>query len=215
MFVEETASGERVLTRKGQATRARIVSTASDLMFRGGVASTRIEDVQKAAAVSASQMYHYFDDKQTLLCAVIGHQTDGILAAQEPHLSNLDSIEALRAWRDLLVAIAEQFECKGGCPIGAMVGELAEVHENYRLALAEGFRRWEEAIRKGLQAMQERHDFRPGTDVNTLALALLAAVEGGLLLTQARRESGPLVAALDSTIAYIASFVRPSRRSGD
>jgi len=212
---EEAASDERVFTRKGQATRDRIVSTASDLMFRGGVANTRIEDVQKAASVSASQMYHYFDDKQTLLCAVIGHQTAAILAAQEPHLSNLDSIEALRAWRDLLLEIVEQFECKGGCPIGAMVGELAEVHESYRLALAEGFRRWEEAIRAGLQAMQERHDFRPGTDVNKLALAVLAAVEGGLLLTQARRESAPLAAALDSTIDHIASFVRPSRRSGD
>ena len=54
-----TSSKSR-LTRKGEATKARIVNAASDLIIEFGVAGTSVEDVQKKAGVSASQLYHYF-----------------------------------------------------------------------------------------------------------------------------------------------------------
>ncbi len=47
------------LTRKGLATRARIVEAAAERMFRHGVAGTSTEDVLAAAQVSNSQLYHY------------------------------------------------------------------------------------------------------------------------------------------------------------
>src|SRR5712664_4018147 len=108
------------LTRKGQATRDRIVAAAAGLMFRKGVAGTTTEDVQQAAGVSASQVYHYFGDKQALVRAVIAHQTEAVLDAQQPHLSRLDSMEALQAWRDQAVEIEKGLNCEGGCPIGSI-----------------------------------------------------------------------------------------------
>ena len=92
----------RKFTAKGLATRSRIISAAAELVFAHGVARTAIEDVQQQAGVSASQMYHYFTDKDDLIRAVIAHQTDGILAAQRPVLDELDSFAALERWRDLL-----------------------------------------------------------------------------------------------------------------
>ena len=50
-----TASAGR-LTRKGLATRARIVAAAAELMFHHGVAGTSNEDVLAAAHVSNSQL---------------------------------------------------------------------------------------------------------------------------------------------------------------
>ncbi len=120
----ETAGLQR-LTRKGQATRDRIVEAAAGLMFRQGVAGTTTEQVQAAAGVSASQIFHYFGDKRALVRAVIAYQTEAVLAAQQP-LGRLDSMEALRAWADLFVSIEEQLEYVGGCPIGSLGSELAE-----------------------------------------------------------------------------------------
>src|SRR3954471_15691749 len=91
------------LTAKGQATRARILEAAAALIFERGAASTSVEDVQRAAGVSASQLYHYFGDKQSLIRAVVDHQADAALAVQQPYLDQLDSLEALRAWRDSVV----------------------------------------------------------------------------------------------------------------
>ena len=152
------------LTRKGAETRERIVGAAANLVFEHGVAGTSIEDVKEAAGVSSSQLYHYFGDKQALIHAVIAHQSDAVIAAQEPLLGKLDSLDALRAWRDQAVAIERQLHCKGGCPIGALAGELAEVDPEARADIAAGFARWEDAIGAGIRAMHERGELPAEVD---------------------------------------------------
>jgi AcrR family transcriptional regulator len=191
------------LTRKGAETRERIVTAAAELVFADGVAATSIEDVKEAAGVSSSQLYHYFADKQALIHAVIAHQSDAVIDAQEPLLAKLDSLDALRAWREQAVAIQQQLQCKGGCPIGALAGELAEVDPEARADIAAGFARWEGAIGEGIRAMHERGELPTEVDPDRLALALLAAHQGGLVLTQVRRDSAPLEAALDAMIDHV------------
>lgn len=194
------------LTAKGLATRARIVDAAAELIFLHGVARTGVEDVQRKAGVSASQLYHYFADKRALVRAVIARQTDAVLEAQQPLLGRLDSFEALEAWRDALVDFQRQRNCAGGCPLGTLAAELAEDDPDARADLAAGFDRWEEPIRAGLQAMRDGGALRADSDPDRLALAVLAAVQGGLVLTQARRDPTPLAVALDTVLAHIRSF---------
>ena len=198
----ETAGLQR-LTRKGQATRDRIVEAAAGLMFRQGVAGTTTEQVQAAAGVSASQIFHYFVDKRALVRAVIAYQADAVLTAQQPLLATLDSMDALRAWADLFVRLEEQLEHVGGCPLGSLGGELAETDAAARQDVERGFARWEEAIRDGLRAMYARGDLRRSADPDELALALLTALEGGLLMTKIRRDPAPLRTVLDVVLAHI------------
>jgi TetR/AcrR family transcriptional regulator, transcriptional repressor for nem operon len=201
-----TAGAPR-LTRKGAETRERIVTAAADLIFERGVAGTGMEDIKEAAGVSSSQLYHYFADKQALVHAVIVHQSEAVVAAQEPLLGKLDSLDALRAWRDQAVAIQHKLHCKGGCPIGTLAGELAETDPAARADLAAGFSRWEGAIAQGIEAMHARGDLPAEVDPDRLALALLAAHQGGLVLTQVRREPAPLEAALDAMIEHVAELL--------
>jgi AcrR family transcriptional regulator len=49
-------------------------------MFEQGVAGTSLQDVQQAARVGGSQMYHYFGDKASLVHAVIAWQGETLLA---------------------------------------------------------------------------------------------------------------------------------------
>src|SRR5215469_3301167 len=199
--------GLQRLTRKGQATRDRIVEAAADLMFRQGVAGTTTEQVQAAARVSASQIFHYFSDKRALVRAVIAYQTEAVLTTQQPLLGRLDSMEALRAWADQFVSIEEQLKYEGGCPIGSLGSELAETDAAARQDVERGFARWEEAIREGLRAMYARGDLRRSADPDALALALLTALEGGLLMTQIRRDPAPLRTVLDVLLAHIESLM--------
>src|ERR1700689_1358444 len=201
MATENAPAGR--LTRKGLATRARIVKAAAELMFRHGVAGTSTEDVLAAAQVSNSQIYHYFADKNALVHAVIEHQADEIIGGQRPLLDQLDSLAAFRQWRDMLVDGQRQRHCEGGCPLGSLSAELAETDPSARTSLAASFGRWETPIRDGLRRMRDRGELRHDTDVSQLALGTLAALQGGLLLTQARRSAGPLEAALDLAISQI------------
>src|ERR1700761_291680 len=130
---------DEALTAKGQATKERIVRAAADLMFTGGVAGTSTPAVRDAAGVSSSQIYHYFADKDDLTRAVIASQTDAILAYQAPSLARLDSLDALRAWRDVVVDAARQHNGAGGCPLGSLSSELSDDHPWARDALAASF----------------------------------------------------------------------------
>ena len=197
-----TTPSSRPLTRKGQETRQRIVDAAADLIFRQGVAHTTIEDVRAAADVSSSQLYHYFDDKPALVRAVVDHQADTMVGGQDTF--DFSTLEGLRAWRDFVVAGQREHHCSGGCPIGSLGGQLAETDPDARAHVAEGFKRWEAEIQGGLRGMQARGELTPDTDPDTLALALLAALQGGLLLTQVKRDTKPLEAALDAMIELVA-----------
>lgn len=196
----------RTFTAKGLATRKRIIAAAAELVFAHGVARTSMEDVQQRAGVSASQLYHYFVDKNELIRAVIAHQTDGILDAQRPVLDELDSFDALEQWRDLLIDLQDQRHCQGGCPIGSIAAEIADDDPTARADLAAGFERWEAPIRAGLARMRDRGDLRPDSDTDALALALLVALQGGLLLTQTRRDTAPLRVGIDTVLAHIRTY---------
>ncbi|MGW4484897.1 TetR/AcrR family transcriptional regulator [Amycolatopsis sp. NPDC004368] len=191
------------LTARGQATRERIVSAAARLMAERGVAGTSTPDVRDAAGVSSSQIYHYFADKGALTRAVIEFQTTRIVGGQHELLSRLDSFAALRAWRDAIVLLQHELHCQGGCPLATLSGELAEHDDAARAALADSFTLWAEAIRAGLQHMIDHGVLREDTDAEHLSLAMLAALQGGLVLAQAQRSTKALEAGLDSMIAII------------
>jgi TetR/AcrR family transcriptional repressor of nem operon len=191
------------LTPKGRATRERIVAAAAELMSQRGVARTTIEDIQEAAAVSTSQMYHYFADKGDLVAAVIDFQTDRVLAVQHMGLDRLECLEDLRRWRDIMVDMLRRLGCVGGCPIGSLGSDLAETDPLARAQIARSFVQWETMIRDGLTAIAARGELPDGTEVDHLALAMLAAIQGGLLLSQVRRDTAPLEAAVDTMIEHL------------
>jgi TetR/AcrR family transcriptional regulator, transcriptional repressor for nem operon len=175
-------------------------------MYLQGVAGTSIPDIQTAAQVSASQIYHYFGDKQGLVRAVIEHQIQASLEGQRPYLDQLDSFEALRAWCDAAAARQEAHGCAGGCEIGSLASELAESNDATRADLVAAFDLWEAPIRAGLARMRERGELRADADVTALATMMLAAIQGGLLLTQLRRSSTAFRQATSAVIGYIETF---------
>ena len=192
-------------TEKGRATRRRILQATSQLIAERGVDRVSLEDVERGAGVGRSQLYHYFDGRDDLLRAVIDTTTDAVLGAQNGLLDELDSFAAIDRWFDGLVALQEQRDAAGGCPIGSLVGQLAERDEQTRAALATGFERWEQPIIAGLTRMQVRGELRPDASVESLADITMAAIQGGLLLTQVRRDPQQLRRALDGARAVLAS----------
>ncbi|MDT8914474.1 TetR family transcriptional regulator C-terminal domain-containing protein [Amycolatopsis sp. PS_44_ISF1] len=202
------------LTGKGRRTRLRIIEAAAELMAGNGVAGTTIEDVRLAAGVSTSQVYHYFADKRALILAVVDFQSDAVVGGQEPMFTRIDSMAGLRAWRDFLVEHQRQRQCRGGCPIGALGSELAEIDAGARSDLARAFRRWERGIRTGLGNMQARGELRPGADAGNLAMTVLSTLQGALLMTQLERDTKPLEIALDGVLDYVESFTVAVRTEG-
>ena len=182
------------------------MAAAAALMYEHGVANTSTQDILRAAEVSNSQLYHYFADKDDLVRAVVACQVERVVGFQETLLSRLDSFAALEGWRDAAVSLASKRRGRGGCPVGSLASELADVDETARQALCAGFERWESAIRDGLATMRERGELRADADPDALALATLTTLQGGLLLSQTRRDATPLATGLDAAVAHIRTY---------
>ena len=204
LLMSAGSADRRRLTRKGAETRARIVDAAAQLIYEQGVASTTIEEVRDSAQVSSSQLYHYFDDKPALVRAVIERQADMAIGTQERF--DLSSLEGLREWRNFVVDHTRETDGRGGCPVGSLGPALAETEPEARAMLAVAFKRWEASIMAGLLRMHALGRLGPDADPRQLALALLAALEGGLLLAQIQRDPEPLAAGLDAMLRLIASL---------
>jgi AcrR family transcriptional regulator len=197
----------RRLTPKGQETRRRILATAADLILKHGVAGTQIEDVRKAAGVSGSQMTHYFQDKQTLIQDVIAWQAGNTLADhRHPALGQLDNIQAWHRWADMIVERQTGRGFQGGCEFGSLAGQLVESEPSLRPGLAAGYEQWLDLFRQGLWRMRDREELIPEADPDALADALLAALQGGLLLAQTLRRVDPLRDSLQAAVAHLETF---------
>jgi AcrR family transcriptional regulator len=192
-------------TERGRTTRRRIVAAAAQVVAENGAYEASLDEVGARAAASRSQLYHYFDDKTDLLRAVAEATNDIVLDAQSALFADLDTWEGWQRWADALVEMQSQRGGRGGCPIANLVGQLSERDDDARMVLASGFDRWEAHIRSGLVAMDAGCEFQPGTDIDWLATSTLASLQGGLLLTQVRRDPRPLRRALDGALALIGS----------
>ena len=99
----------------------------------------------------------------------------------------------------------------GSAPLAA---ELVESDAELQADFAAGFERSEALLRRGLLTMQQRGDLCPDADRDALAYSLLAATQGGYLLTQAHRDAYALEAALGAAIDHIEALaIEASQRS--
>ena len=196
--MENEARDRPKLTPKGERTRNRIVEAAAQLIHERGVAGTTLDDIRSRAGVSGSQLSHYFAGKDELVQAVIDYQAGTITGNQRQ--ADLGSPEGLRAWRDTVITQVKSGDGRGGCPLGSLAGQLAETDAQARTLIAAGFGQWSAAIRDGLRRLHDTGHLPKGTDPDDLAVTLLAALQGGLLLAQVQRDTRPLETAIDTLL---------------
>jgi AcrR family transcriptional regulator len=182
------------------------VAAAADVVAEKGALGASLDEVGARARASRSQLYHYFDDKNDLLRAVAEATNDAVLDAQESFFQGLATWAGLERWADALVEIQVQSAGRGGCPIANLVAQLGERDDDIRAVLASGFDRWQMSICEGLAAMVSSGELRVDTDVDWLAATTLASLQGGLMLTQARRDPEQLRRALDGALGLIATY---------
>jgi TetR/AcrR family transcriptional regulator, transcriptional repressor for nem operon len=144
---------QKPLTARGAATRARIVEAAAELVGAHGVAGTSLDEIMAASETSKSQLYHYFTNKNALMCAVVEKQAGKVVEFQESCLRGVQSLADLREWRDTVVRLNRAHRGVGGCPIGSLASELADRSEDARTLLVKSFRAWESHLNEALDAM--------------------------------------------------------------
>jgi TetR/AcrR family transcriptional regulator, transcriptional repressor for nem operon len=193
-------------TGRGRASRERIVERAAELIAERGVAGTSLDDVLAAAGAGKSQLYHYFSGRDELVEAAVACRCEQVLGELTQALGSIGT------WAELeqrLTGFVAGFEQQGlpGCPIGSLASEVAERNEGARLRAAAAFDAWESLLADALGRMRERGELRADASPGTLATALLASIEGGLLLSQTRKHPASLRIAVAAGLAHAKTYL--------
>lgn len=192
----------QTLTKKGAATRQRIVEGAAAEIRDRGVALTTLDDIRARTHTSKSQLFHYFPDgKEQLLLAVAEHEAEQVLADQQPHLGALNSWAAWQRWRD---AVVDRYRRQGqSCPLSMLMSEIGRSTPGAQAVTATLMQRWHDEITAGVRSMQDQGKVAGGIDAERSAAALLAGIQGGVGILLATGDLGYLEAALDVGIATL------------
>jgi AcrR family transcriptional regulator len=195
------------LTLKGRATRERIIICAAELILAGGVSRLSIESIRKAASVSGSQMTHYFPGRDSLIRAVIAHQTQVLLEFhRQPALGGLDTFEDFDRWAALTLRFGRRKTRTGPVPTyGALICEVISDQAAQEL-LADGYRQWQELLVAGLQRMKDRGDLVVSADTAQIASVLMSAHQGADAFNVAFRRPWPVHKALEFGLDYLRMF---------
>ena len=189
-------------TGRGRASRERIVERAAELFAERGVAETSLDDVLTAAGAGKSQLYHYFSGRDELVEAAVGLRCTQVLAGLTQALGRVASLAGLT---QALAGFVAGFEQMGlpGCPIGSLAAEVAERNEGARLRAAAAFDAWEGLFADALERMREQGELRADASPAVLATALLASIEGGMVLSQTRKDPASLHIAVEAGLAQV------------
>src|SRR5215813_11561414 len=85
----------RPKTRRGQASRDRLVEAAVASVVDHGVRQMRVDEVLAAAGSSKSQMYHYFSDRDALIDAAVARRCQEFLDLLGHAFAGVASLEML------------------------------------------------------------------------------------------------------------------------
>ena len=192
-------------TGRGRASRERIVESAAELFAERGVAGTSLDDVLAAAGAGKSQLYHYFSGRDELVVAAVGLRCTQVLAGLTQALGSVASMAGLA---QALAGFVAGFEQMGlpGCPIGSLAAEVAERNDDARRQAAAGFDAWERLFADALERMRQRGELRADASPAVLATALLASIEGGMVLSQTRKDPAPLHVAVEAGLAHVRTY---------
>ncbi|MEA5363346.1 TetR/AcrR family transcriptional regulator [Amycolatopsis sp., V23-08] len=184
------------LTAKGAATRQRIIEGAAAEIRERGVAVTTLDDVRARTGTSKSQLFHYFPDgKDELLLAVARFEADQVLAVQQPQLGNLTSWAGWRRWRDTVVS---HYRGRGQhCPLNVLISQLGRATPGAQAVVGEMLRLWQDEIAAGIVHLRDAGEVAPDVDPERTAAALLAGIQGGVVVMLSTGRIDHLEAALD------------------
>jgi TetR/AcrR family transcriptional repressor of lmrAB and yxaGH operons len=180
-----------------------LIDTAATLFRRQGYAATGLSQILDEAAVKPGSLYHHFPrGKQQLAAAVV----DGTGAAIEQLLRRFLAggrpvADIVDRWVALLIA-GLTADRRDGCPIEPIATESVNASSQVRDASARAFAGWSAAVAERLQG-----DGWADGEAKRTALAVIALIEGALILSRIAGDDAALTAAK----VAVRTLVSPAR----
>ena len=185
----------------------RLVETTAKLLREQGIHATGLKVVAADARVPIGSLYFHFPGgKQELVLSALessGAFVDSVMAQLFTDARTVRT--ALRSYIDLVSTLLEHSGFRSGCPLATTALEVGADNDAIAERIASSFTSWTNRVEERLRADRYRNPA-------TLAVLIVSAIEGALVLARVKRSVEPLRivgVALDATLAGVS--MRPTR----
>ena len=189
--------------------RERMVRSAAQLIRRKGVSGTGMREIVTEADAPRGSLQHYFPDgKEELVSDALLWMGDVAARRTKRCLSELES----RTPSALLASIVDTWrrdltneEFSAGCPLVAAAADTAATSERLRQVLGRAFDGWLEPLSESLVDLGV-----PIDRSDNLAMVIIAALEGAIILARIRRDLTPFDALVLELGPLLDAVARPA-----
>lgn len=168
------------------------------LFLQKGVQGTGVNEILAAAGMGKSQFYHYFENKDEFVCAVLRRAMDLFLSKIAWNIRTLRSLLEFDSWFEPYLALAG-LPGNLGCPVGVIASEMSPSSPVIRRVACESMQRWLDALSEGLNLLKESQPLREDFQPRAFALHLASAIQGGFVLGRTLRSLEPIVSVREQT----------------
>ena len=187
-------------------TYQRIIESAQELMHASSYSDVGVAAICEKAKVQKGSFYHFFPSKQDLTLAVIDKNAVVLKEnlIDQAFKSTLPPLERLQRFIDLTIdmqtKIHQQTGHVYGCPFGNLATEMSTQDEDIRLKLDQSFSNLYGLFSATLQEAVDNNELDKINNVDTTAQAMLAYLEGTMLLAKTQNNPNLLNQLLPATL---------------
>jgi AcrR family transcriptional regulator len=188
---------------KGRLTRQRIAQSSAALFNVSGYMATAMSDIIEAAGIQKGGIYRHFESKDDIMLAAFQYAAEmnisAVLRAIAPHPHAADQLMALsRTFLDM----AERPVLPGGCPYFNAAVEMDDSAHPLREYVQQALQQLSSLIGQIVAEGKQRGELQPFVNGEVVATLIIAACEGGLVLSRLYNDTIHLHRVLDHLAAY-------------
>lgn len=176
---------------KGESTRRRIIEQAAPLLNQRGFSGCSMQDIMDATGLEKGGIYRHFSSKEELAGEAFLYAIEQVVKTRTDGLEHLSG--ALARLRYLIHRFVDTpSPIPGGCPLLNTAVEADDGNPLLRKLVRQAFADWAKRLAAILHQGIESGEIRSNINAAQTADTIIAALEGGLVLSRLRGNREPL-----------------------
>jgi AcrR family transcriptional regulator len=174
-----------------RSARERMVFSAAQLIRTKGVSGTGMREVVAHAEAPRGSLQHYFPGgKEQLVDEAVAWAGSYVARRIRRYADALEEPSPGKLFAAMVGQWRDEFTTAGfdrGCPLVAATADTAAASERLRVAVSKAFEGWQAPLAEELRRMGV-----PAARSTSLALLMISALEGAIVLARAHLDLAPL-----------------------
>ena len=179
-----------------------------------GYSATRVEDVCAEAGLTKGSFFHHFKSKEDLALAAVA-RWDALtlqIFAAAPYHDAADPLGRLISYIEFRKAILAGDLADYTCFAGTIVQEAYRTHPHVSAACARNITSHAKMLEADIAAAMRDHGIRGTWTAQSLALHIVAVIQGGFILAKAQENAAAAAANLDHLRRYVELLFEQGRK---